>query len=324
MATSHWKPLSDDLPGAARDLAERMRVLLDDKGLSLRRLAEDAEVPYSVSTLHRFFSGQARPPRWLLEVIARRCEGDLHELYRLAEVAEQVTERSETQPSPNVAGGETRLVLARHFPADAPSEPETMSRRQSTGRGLSGPVLLALAGFALLSVIGAVMVALNVTGEPRPAAQARQSPTVRSTLGGELIRNGHFSDTTKPWWPDGGVRIKHDDQRLRAEIKAGGTEPWDAQIGYSGLWLRKGHAYVLAFHASSQRDVTIRISVQLEGPPYTAALLRGVTLNTSTRRYSYPFTSPLTTTHATVNFQFGGQNKNHVALLDNVSLTRLG
>ncbi|ONI80975.1 hypothetical protein ALI144C_20610 [Actinosynnema sp. ALI-1.44] len=60
-----------------------MRSLLDQHSLSLRKLAGDDEVHYSLTTLHRYFSGRALPPRHLVELISRRCGGDLCEMSEL-------------------------------------------------------------------------------------------------------------------------------------------------------------------------------------------------------------------------------------------------
>ncbi|WP_157357433.1 helix-turn-helix domain-containing protein [Amycolatopsis nigrescens] len=87
MSRAHWKPLADDLPHANRELAARLRALLDRRGLSLRQLAADEDVHHSLTALHRFFAGQAVPRRQLLELLSRRCDGDLYELYELRERA---------------------------------------------------------------------------------------------------------------------------------------------------------------------------------------------------------------------------------------------
>lgn len=122
MGASHWKPLSPEVTGAARELAELLRSELDREGWTLRRLAAEDDVPYSLTTLHRFFSGQTLPPRLLLKVISRKCGGDLGQLQnaydRAREAADAQRARGPVRPAAAAPRrqGEGRGAALRRIP----------------------------------------------------------------------------------------------------------------------------------------------------------------------------------------------------------------
>jgi hypothetical protein len=84
MGASGWDPSLLDLTASSSDpsweLARQLRFLLDREGLTPRQLAAEHDVPYTPAMLYRFFTGQALPPPQLIEVVARRCGGDLEKL----------------------------------------------------------------------------------------------------------------------------------------------------------------------------------------------------------------------------------------------------
>lgn len=103
MDRPHWKPLPADLRDATSELARYLRSMLDRNGLSLRKLAADEEVHYSLTTLHRYFSGRALPPWRLTERVSRRCGGDPREAFELYERARREVEPDISPVNP-VAG----------------------------------------------------------------------------------------------------------------------------------------------------------------------------------------------------------------------------
>lgn len=175
--TSHWGPLPPEVTGPARELAEQLRSLLDGAGWSLRRLAADDEVPYGLTTLHRYFAGRTLPPPQLLDVIAGRCGGDAEELRRLRDRARQV----------RIGARADDARTAR------PAETATRERRAKSARKswlfLRDRPMLAAAAPVALGVV-ALVLATTLTGGPRddgglPVApglgvqQPSPSPTLR-------------------------------------------------------------------------------------------------------------------------------------------------
>jgi endoglucanase len=66
--------------------------------------------------------------------------------------------------------------------------------------------------------------------------------------------------------------------------------------------------------------VSVRATVQLENPPYTAPMDQQLVLDATPRQYSFTFTSSLTTNLGQITFQLGGRGA-FTLRLDNISLT---
>lgn len=173
-------------------------------------------------------------------------------------------------------------------------------RRTRAGRLL---VVVALAAAVLVAPVGAV------TGVAHAAAR------------GELVSNGTFdTGTTAPWWQTATTTLAVTAGQLRATVPAATVNSYDAMVGQSGIVLTAGKRYTLVFDASATATVTIRVTVQLDAPPYTATLDQQATFDSAMKRYTLPFTSSLTATTGQVTFQLGGRGA-FTAALDNISLT---
>jgi endoglucanase len=107
-------------------------------------------------------------------------------------------------------------------------------------------------------------------------------------------------------------------------VPSGGSQLPDRHFRYAEFPLRSGSSYSFRFDAAADSSMTIRVVVKFEPPPYTKTLDRTITLSSSMRRYSYPFTSSLSTSQGAIAFYVGGHSGDHVVKVDNVSLVKRG
>jgi hypothetical protein len=346
MTSSHWKPIPATVPAEMRQLVERLRGALSHRRLSLRRLSKDPDIPYSVTSLHRFFSGQTLPPWWLVEVVARRCDGDVRELsacYRRAREAlsnrvhGDADARSTRSPGPaHLRQDAVRRGVHRHGSQQAGRRKPQLSGIGKAAGGTGFDTGFDRTGRTLAVFAGITVVTANLDGlDGRSAdtgavagrgsdAAARRYPPPAPMISGEHLRNGVFTDTTAPWWQRSGVRLGLDRGRLRADVPGGTREPEQALVACGGLTLRGGERYTLAFAGSADAPITIQVTVQTADSPRSTVLLRGITLRPTTRRFSVPFTPAADTTTASLGFQVGGHRQDRRLWLDDVSLTNLG
>jgi endoglucanase len=134
----------------------------------------------------------------------------------------------------------------------------------------------------------------------------------------QLVGNGGFDGALAPWWTSnvsGDVSAGF----LQATIVNAGTNPWDAIIGQNGVAVVAGGHYTLSFKAWASQDVTVRVLIQKNGPPYTGYFFSFIDLTPSPQTFSFNFTSSFDDPLATLQFQIGGQGP-FVVSLDDVSL----
>ncbi|MGP3915086.1 glycoside hydrolase family 6 protein [Nonomuraea sp. 10N515B] len=136
----------------------------------------------------------------------------------------------------------------------------------------------------------------------------------------QLVVNGTFTGGTAPWWKSANTSMAVDAGRLRVNVTGGTANPWDAVIGQNGIALAKGTAYTLSFDASASAQVSAVTTVQLADSPYTRTLTKTISLGTTSKRFSFPFTAGLGTSAGQVSFQLG-KNAGFTFHVDNVSLT---
>lgn len=160
--------------------------------------------------------------------------------------------------------------------------------------------------------------------------------TAQATLGGDhksgdLVANGGFEDGTAYWWASGkAVKETVADAAtgkgkvLRVQVPGGSPRQWDHMVGQTGFSLAKGKPYVLKFTARADRPVTIRVTMQHEQAPYTAALDKQVTLGTGKREFVLPFTVREKVDRAALTFQLGGADSRVSVMLDGVSAKKGG
>ena len=151
--------------------------------------------------------------------------------------------------------------------------------------------------------------------DPAPLAGQPQAATT------ELILNGAFNSGTTSWWNSANTGSRVESGQWRLDVPAGTTNTFDAIVGQSGLALTSGQAYTLSFTASATASVSIRTTVQLDSSPYTATLDKTLAVDGTARRFSFPFTSSVSTGQGgQVTFQLGGRGALTVRL-DDISLT---
>ncbi|MGW4965999.1 glycoside hydrolase family 9 protein [Nonomuraea sp. NPDC004186] len=136
----------------------------------------------------------------------------------------------------------------------------------------------------------------------------------------ERLLNGGFDAGKDPWWSGQNTPSRIESGRLCADVPAGTTNPWDSMIGQNDVPLEDGQPYTLRFTASASRDVTIRTTVQLAGPPYTTPLDRRPELTATPRTFEYTATSNVSDAHGQVTFQMGGATEPYTLCLDEISL----
>jgi hypothetical protein len=285
--------LPEELPIAARELAEQLRAMLDANDVSLRQLANAVDVHYGLTSLHRFFSGRALPPEQFVELLARRYGGDegagerLQRLYERAAASDSV--EPDPEPEPDLAP-----VAAHH------------SRRR----------LLIPAALVLLT--GGIAGAGAAWGAGLIGGSSGEGEV---ETGGEMLRNGGFDGNRyEPWWPHGGVDIRTKHGALSIEVHGGTEMPWDAMVGYSGVSLRTDMRYTLRFTASANVVADADVTVLRERP--LAEIRRWpMPLEPGLREFSFSFQPALSTDYGQVTFRFGGGDESYTAFIDNVSLT---
>jgi len=154
------------------------------------------------------------------------------------------------------------------------------------------------------------------TGEESRAEFASQTAALT-----ELLINGSFSaGSTTPWWNGANTQSRVENAQWRIDVTTGTANAWDAIVGQSAIPLAGGQSYTLSFTVSASAAGTLVTTVQTESAPYTATLNQQVTVDATPRRYSFPFTSSVSTGQGQVTFQLGGAAARTIRL-DDISLT---
>ncbi|SDE84398.1 glycoside hydrolase family 6 protein [Myxococcus virescens] len=188
------------------------------------------------------------------------------------------------------------------------------------------PSNTAVSPFRRFTAPAALMLAAALTtgcgpSEP-PAPKEAEALGSRTDALTELVSNGTFNGgTVSPWWSGPNTQSRVENARLRVDVGGGTANPWDALIGQDDIPLVNGRAYTLSFTASASVTTTVRVTVQLESAPYTAPLDRQITLDGTSRHFTFPFTSTLATQAGQVTFQMGGRATGFSAFIDDISLT---
>ncbi|ATB43154.1 endoglucanase [Cystobacter fuscus] len=187
-----------------------------------------------------------------------------------------------------------------------------MNLRRTTFR----PFLATALTLASALVSACIQEPEPLTGEESPTESASQTAALT-----ELIVNGNFNaGSTAPWWNGANTQSRVENAQWRIDVTTGTANAWDAIVGQSGIALASGQGYTLSFTASASAAGTLVTTVQTEVAPYTATLNQQVTVDATPRRYSFPFTSSLSTGQGQVTFQLGGPAARTLRF-DDISLT---
>lgn len=136
----------------------------------------------------------------------------------------------------------------------------------------------------------------------------------------EQIDNGHFTDSTDPWWWTATAPAELTDGRLCAAVDGDTANPWDAIVGHHDIRLETDESYALSFVASASIPTVMGTNVQLAEEPYTKELAERTVLTTEPTEFSYAFTSGADIEAAQLSFELGGSTESWTFCLDDVSL----
>ncbi|RYZ43126.1 MAG: endoglucanase [Myxococcaceae bacterium] len=162
-------------------------------------------------------------------------------------------------------------------------------------------------------------------GPAAPEAPVEARVSTQEAALTELLSNGGFNNgTPAPWWNNASTQSSVESNQWRVDVAANTANAWDAIVGQSGLTLVSGRAYTLAFTARATATITARVTVQQDAAPYATTLTQSFTLDGTSRRFTFPFTSSLATSVGQVTFQLGGRANAVTVRLDDVSLTTEG
>ncbi|MFF8372146.1 helix-turn-helix domain-containing protein [Streptomyces lydicus] len=170
---SHWRPLPDTLDTDAQRLAEELRVLKEQTGLSLDGLAR--KTPYSRSAWHRYLNGEKLPPRSAVEALGQVAGADQERLLAVYDAAYRA------RAAPAAA------------PAEAPTAPVATERGGHARRALLGAGALRTAGalVALMALVATMGAAASLVKIPAHAARTdRDAPDAC---------HGHSCQGRYPW-----------------------------------------------------------------------------------------------------------------------------
>ncbi|MFC6511391.1 glycoside hydrolase family 9 protein [Promicromonospora citrea] len=135
----------------------------------------------------------------------------------------------------------------------------------------------------------------------------------------ELVLNGTFDETHKPWWSNAGMTPDVSTGELCVDVPDV-ADPWNAIVGQNDLALRPGGRYTLTLTARADRAFELRPRVQpTDGG--AAYLSTGTPVGTTPRTVSFTFTAPEgeLPVNNTLQLHLGGQGAATVCL-DDVSL----
>ncbi|MEV0650587.1 glycoside hydrolase family 6 protein [Phytomonospora sp. NPDC050363] len=175
------------------------------------------------------------------------------------------------------------------------------------------PLRYGIIGLAALAV-AAPLVANATAGAEEPVGEVGTAAVT------ELVANGGFDNGATGWWNGPNTTMSVGGGVLNVQVTGTPANYWDAPMGQDGLKLENGKAYTVSFDAKASKAVSVRSTVQLNVAPYTAPHDKVVALTTTSKRFSYTFTSNIATTAGQVGFQLG-RNGAFTFSVDNISVT---
>ncbi len=128
-----------------------------------------------------------------------------------------------------------------------------------------------------------------------------------------LITNGTFDADYAPWWGNASsteeapadYALAATDGQLCATMMAGGKNPWDVIVGYSGLALLPNQHYHIAFSVSADVNRTIKFKTGLGEAPYTDYFLKTIEVTTTPTLVDFTYLNLRNDATAQAQFQIG-------------------
>jgi GH35 family endo-1,4-beta-xylanase len=128
-----------------------------------------------------------------------------------------------------------------------------------------------------------------------------------------LVTNGTFDADTAPWWGNAASTAENPadytlaatDGQLCATMMAGGKNPWDVIVGYSGLALLPNQYYHIAFTISADVNRTVKFKTGLGVAPYTDYFLKTIQVTTAPTTVNFTYLNLRNDATAQAQFQIG-------------------
>lgn len=208
-----------------RRLAEELTALRERTGLSLAALADRTSV--SKSAWHRYLRGDQLPPRGVVEELCALAEERPGRLLALWDVAETVHRgrhgRSPAAPAP--APSPTRRDA--DVPAAAAEAAGEAPARRRAGRTAWAALGGALAGGALLGVLGVTVLSTEPSGPPDPGCRAGACTGADPEMNGCTHPEAEFTTVARHAFPGGA----HAEIRYSSHCDAAWARVWLGAIG---------------------------------------------------------------------------------------------
>ena len=154
------------------------------------------------------------------------------------------------------------------------------------------------------------------TRRNKATKQPKPTPKPRPSEGGqELIKNGTFTGTIKPWTADSTDPIVVGNQLQVGTVSDESFDLTDDDVDSNIFPLRSGRRYELNFDASADSSGAIGVSVQ----PFdlnNTALFQQVNLAPSAQHFRFTFTANASSRETIVSFELGGHLDDHEIRID--------
>jgi len=129
----------------------------------------------------------------------------------------------------------------------------------------------------------------------------------------QVLQNGGFSQGSNHWWNDG-TWLRVANRRACVAVPNATINPWDAQLGQSGISLQAGQRYRVQFRMRANTVTSVQAVVQDSESPYTYHHAKRLRLTRSWQTHRYNFTAPTSNAHTSFIFKFGGQSASKVCV----------
>lgn len=139
---------------------------------------------------------------------------------------------------------------------------------------------------------------------------------VPSAAAANVIQNGDFADGLSSWWTNGDITNDTSTGALCITINTDSANPWETQLGQSGVMLEDGVTYTVSFmaKASPARDISFKTGDS--GPAYANYVYQTVPITTAWSSVSITYTQVGDDSAAQFEYHLGTQGTGEVCLDD--------